>query len=204
MSTSGEALAWEHLLTLDPADVCLRAQVECGGSPGRYLLKSFGQEILVSVPDRSLSSPTDIGRLLLEDLGHLSRLSILRYLIHACDFPLAGSLVTPDSLPGGEIYARGTHVLPLARIARRFAPAPEEFFRRGERLDGSRVHHGTASLRLFPFPRVPVVLTLWAGDEEFPADCVLLFDASCTRHLPLDILWATAMWTLEAILAEAV
>jgi hypothetical protein len=200
--TGGEALAWERLAALDPADVCLRTRAQSGGSPGRYVLKSFEQEIVISVPDRSMSSRSEVGRILLEDLARLSRVSILRYLIHARDLPLADALVTPIALPGGEIYARGTHVLPLARIAQMYAHDPERFLRKCRRLGGCQVNQGSASLRLFPFPRVPVVLTVWAGDEEFPPECVLLFDAGCTQQLPLDILWSTAMLTTEAILAE--
>lgn len=200
----GEAVAWQHLAALDPADVCLRARADSGGSPGRYVLKSFGQEMVISVPDRSISSRSEVGRILLEDLARLSRVSLLRYLIHASSLPLAGALVTPHALPGGEIYAKGTHVLPLAKIAQTFAHDPERFFRKGRRLGGCRVNQGSASLRFSPFPRVPVVLTVWAGDEEFPPECVLLFDVSCTMQLPLDILWSTAMLTVEAILAEGI
>lgn len=200
----GEALAWEHLAALDPTDVCLRAQAVSGDSPGRYVLKSFGQDILVSVPDRSLSSTSEVGEVMLRELGQFSRLALLRYLIHASDVPPSGTLVSPQALPGGEIYARGTHVLPLARIAQRFGHAPERLFQKGRRLGGHQITQGSASLRLYPFPRVPVVLTVWAGDEELPPECVLLFDATCTLHLPLDVIWSVATLTAEAILADVI
>jgi hypothetical protein len=41
---------------------------------------------------------------------------------------------------------------------------------------------------------------LWTEDDEFPARADLLFDATCSAHLPLDILWSAAMVSIQALL----
>jgi hypothetical protein len=169
-----------------------------------YVLRSFGQDVSISVTDRVISGSSPIGEYLVNDLGHLSRLSILRYLVHAKPLPPTGQLVNPGALPGGEIYVRGTHILPLASIARAFSHDTGRFLSIGGRLGGHPFSQGDVSLQLLPLPRIPVVLFLWKGDEEFPPDCLLLFDSTCTLHLPLDIIWSTAMMTAQMVLCHTI
>jgi hypothetical protein len=95
-------------------------------------------------------------------------------------------------------------VLPLQRIAEEFGDGSERFLDKGRRLGGEQWEHGDVSLKLFPFARVPVVLAVWEKDNEFPSSSAFLFDSSCTSHLPADVLWATAMMTVEMMLAQTV
>lgn len=101
---------------------------------------------------------------------------------------------------GGEIYERGTHVLPLDRVSDRYGTDVPGFLARGRELGGEPTDYADASLRLFPFPRVPVVLLLWEKGPEFAARASLLFDSSARFHLPVDIIWSTAMMSLLAML----
>lgn len=200
---SGEEQAWEHLARLDPAEVCIRSQVSVGGSPDLYLMKSFGQEICISVTERNISSNSELGEFLIKNLASLSRLSILWYLIHSKELAPSGQWVNPSKLPGGDIYLKGTHVLPLAHIAQAFVHNAGRFLLKGRRLGGYQANHGDVSLQIFPFPRVPVMLTLWEGDQEFPPNCRLLLDSTCTFHLPVVIIWSTAMMAAQIMLSEA-
>ena len=96
---------------------------------------------------------------------------------------------------GGHRFAVGTYVLPLTRIAERFAKDKEGFVRKGQEY-GAHVlsGFGDAGIRFYPFPRVPVTLILWLEDDEFPSRVDLFFDSTCEFHLGLsDIVWAVAM-----------
>jgi len=141
--------------------------------------------------------------LLVSALGDYSRLSTLRYLIHASDLPLTGQLVRPSDLSGGGIFVKGTHVLPLDKIATYFADYRGDFLSIGKSLGGSELDYGDMSLKLLPFPRVPVVLIVWCGDDEFAPKASLLFDSSCGEHLSTDIIWSTAVMTVEMMLINA-
>jgi len=35
-------------------------------------------------------------------------------------------------------------------------------------------------------PRVPLMLTYWLGDEDFPSSCKVLFDESASHYFPID------------------
>ena len=52
------------------------------------------------------------------------------------------------------------------------------------------------------FYSITIVLILWAGDEEFSPRSSLLFDSSCLEHMSTDIVWSTAMMTVELMLAD--
>jgi hypothetical protein len=39
------------------------------------------------------------------------------------------------------------------------------------------------ALKIFALPRVPIVLSLWRGDEEFPPEANLYFDQSISSYL---------------------
>lgn len=197
---SGEEHAWGLLSDLDPEDVCRRADVSFDHPAGCFKLRLFSADILVCTRYRRISGDSPAADILLERLGGYARLSALWYLVGARDIPASGKLVKPGDMGGGEIYQRGTHVLPLDRIAERYGGDVPGFLARGRELGGEQTKYGDASLRFFPFPRVPVVLLLWKKDPEFAARAGLLFDSSARFHLPADVIWSTAMMSLLATL----
>ncbi len=167
-----------------------------------YALICFGQNIKVSLLDRNVSGSADTADTLINELGDYSRLSILNYLVNVKEISLTGQLVRPADLSGGDLFVRGTHILPLDKIADLFNNDKDAFIKKGQELGGSQIEYGDISLRLFPFPRVPIVLIVWSSDDEFPPKSSLLFDSSCTFHMPIDILWSTAMLTVEMMLHQ--
>ena len=91
------------------------------------------------------------------------------------------------------IFDRGSHALPLDKFAAKYGGDTAEFLKKGISLGGVHSNYGDASIKLYPFPKIPVLLMLWRKNEEFPANAVLLLDTACQRYLPTDIIWATAM-----------
>jgi hypothetical protein len=198
---TGESKAWEILEGINPENVCNRAKVTYDSSLNTYTLKSFGQDIIVSMTGKSIHSDSQEGGLLLNKLGDYSRLAVLRYLVNAKNISLTHKLVRPEDLKGGNIYSKGTHVLPLDRITDKYGSDTEGFLKRGMEIGSEVLDYGDASLGLFPFPRIPVTIIVWKGDEEFPPRADLLLDATCELHLPVDIVWSTAMMSVLVMLS---
>jgi hypothetical protein len=198
----GEKQAWDLLLELTPDRVQKKADVTYDEETSTYDLICFGQHIKVSLLDLNISGSSDTAATLVNTLEDYSRLSILNYLVNVKDIPLTGQHVRPADLSGGDLFTRGTHMLPLDKIAYLFNNDKEAFLIKGRALGGSDIKYGDMSMRLFPFPRIPVDLIVWSGDDEFPPRSSLLFDSSCTFHMPIDILWSTAMLTVEMMLHQ--
>jgi len=199
MSWPGEEKAWEILSRLDPEETEIRAGAVFNSENYSYELKCLGQDIRVSLKDKEITASSGTGRFIINDLGKYSRLSILSYLVNAKDIPLTGELVRPSDLSGGGIFVRGTHVIPIDEIAECFGSDPEKFSAIGKELGGSGRDYGDVSIEFFPFPRVPMTIIVWAGDEDFPPKASLLCDSTCTLQLPIDILWSTAMMVVKTI-----
>ncbi|MGM0424428.1 MAG: DUF3786 domain-containing protein [Thermodesulfobacteriota bacterium] len=192
--------AWSRLQTLDPEDVCRRCLAHYDSSKGEYSICSLGQQIQVQPEQRSISSNSKTGKILVQEFSQLFSLSVLWYLLQAKDADCTQRLVKPQDLPGGDMFARGSHVLPLDKLASRFGSEPGALSRIAEPLAGESLDLGDVALRLWPFPRLPAAIVLWAQDEEFPAQATLLLDSSANLHLPVDILWSTAMFSLGILL----
>ncbi|MBN1998907.1 DUF3786 domain-containing protein [candidate division KSB1 bacterium] len=195
MSLSGEIHAWQRLARMVPEDVCRRAGVKYNTDNRQYILQILSCEIFVSPGDRTIFSSSDAGQRLLKNYAYFSVLAVLTYLISAQEMPLSGNLVRPASIHGGEIFIKGTHVLPVEKIAKKYARSVDVFKKRCRELGGEPLTHADAAFRLFPFPRVAVAVLLWDGDDEFPARADVLLDASCEKQLPPDIIWSMMMMT---------
>ena len=196
----GEEKAWEILATLDVEDVCSAAAVSYDRATEQYIVKSLGMNFLVAVKKRTISSIAPGSDILLKRLGYFFKLSILWYLVSAKNIDCTGRVVKLQNVKGGEIFTMGSHILPLDKVAQRFGKDKEGFLQKGTDLGGEIVKYGDASIKLYPFPRVPAILTLWLEDEEFPPRADLMFDSTCDMHLATDIIWSIAMMCVLVML----
>jgi hypothetical protein len=189
----GEEHAWRLLAEREPQEVCGRTGASYLADERSYVVPVFGHPVTVDLRERLLRGTTPEAEFVLTKTAYFSRLSILRYLLDAQNIKPTGRLLKPTELKSGQIYLKGSHLLPLEAIAGRFGSDLEGFFRQGARYGAEPRSYGDAALELLPFVRVPITVILWREDEEFPARCYLLFDETCELHLPPDILWSVAM-----------
>jgi len=193
---SGEIKAWELLKTLDPVDVCRRAGASFDPAAQKYSIRSLNSDFNLLLTERKITGDD----LFLKRLGYFLGLSALCYLNTAIDVPPTGRLIKPSDIKGGQLFFRGSHVLPLDKLAAKYGASTEDFLHKGLELGAEVAPYGDAAVKLFPFARIPVYLLLWKHDEEFPARTDLLFDSSCEMQAPLDILWSIAMMTTLAMM----
>ena len=197
----GEEQAWQRLSQLAFTNVCRNAKAGFDEASGHYVLPVFNSNVFISPGGRRIWGDSWIADLLLNKLPHYSRLSALWYLLQAKDIPLSGNLVNPREVKGGLIFAQGSHMLPLDKVVEQYGNDVQRLIQRGITFGGEQLDYGDASVRLFPFPRVPVVLLIWKDDGEFPARADILFDSTCSQHLPTDIIWSIAMMSILLVLA---
>jgi hypothetical protein len=190
---AGETKAWALLVASEPAGVCARSGADFDPGDGSYRVASFGRDFMVDPAERLILSREPDGEVFLKRYAYFFRLSLLWYLVKAAPACPSGNLVKPAGLPGGDIFFKGSHVLPLAALAAKYATRPEAFLAAGAALGGTPAGYGDAAVVLSPLPKVPTTVLLWTADDEFPARADLLFDATAPQHLPLDILWSVAM-----------
>ncbi len=195
-TTAGEQKAWELLALLRPEDVVRTAGVTYDAASACYTIRSFGMDFSISRNGRTITSHAPESDLLLERQGDFFRLSVLWYLVHAKEMNTTGRLVKLQNIRGGDIFAKGSHVLPLDAVAAKYGKNKEVFLERGRTLGGEVLAIADASFRLYPLPKIPMILTLWLADEEFPSRADILLDSTGELQAPTDILWSLAVMTL--------
>ncbi len=197
---TGEEKAWRLLSELEPEDVCKRAAAMYKKENKSYILRSFGIDFSISPLKKEIKSLSERGEVFIKKLSYFFNISVLTYLINAKEIPLSKTLIKPENIKGGEFFFKGTHTLPLNKVAEKYQFDGEGFIKRGIEFDAKILDYGDVSIELMPLPRIPVILILWLSDEEFPARTDLLFDSTSESQLPIDILWSIAMMSVLVML----
>jgi len=182
---------WERLLQEDPRDICRRSGAQFDDATGAYLLNFLQKRYRISPRTKacSLVSPSAVSESPPLDI----QIILLTYLLNAQETPLLDKLVAGSSLKGGKCFFTGAHGFPLDPLVAQYGRDMKGFLDRGVSLGAQHVRYGDAALRFLALPRVPVVMVIWQGDEEYPARLSVLFDASIAQHLPLDAIYGLVM-----------
>ncbi|MEK6744443.1 MAG: DUF3786 domain-containing protein [Nitrospirota bacterium] len=199
-TSSVEQKAWELLASHRPDDVVRTACVAFDPASACYTIRSFGMDFLVAQKDRTITGLAPESSVLLDREGDFFRIAVLWYLANAKEIAETGRLVSFKNIRGGDIFSKGSHVMPLERIAHKYGNDRVGFLDRGRALGGEVLMIADASLRMYPLPRIPVTLTLWTADDEFPARADLLLDSTGELQAPTDILWYLAITSVLIML----
>jgi hypothetical protein len=109
---------------------------------------------------------------------------ILYYLLSSDGAPLTGKWVSFADLPDGRMYNSAFQGYTGDLIAKSLDL--DSFKSSCANAGGQAINVGDASYIFQALPRVPLMLTYWLGDEDFPSSCKILFDSSATHYLPID------------------
>jgi hypothetical protein len=122
---------------------------------------------------------------------HLSIL-ILHYLIRRIEgLPsLLGEWISFKELDGGEIYYPTYRKRVIETILRKYKNQPESLSALLERFKARKEKLADVAIVLETFEGVPLLLTLWKGDDEFGSEANVLFDKSikdifCTEDITI-------------------
>jgi len=145
-------------------------------SEGRLILPFLAWEIVLEHPSLDFWMPDFL-------CTYTLKLLTLLYLDRADGTPLASHWVPYRELSDGLFYSKNFSETVEERMRTRFAAEPESLLDAAVALGGEPVEQGDAGVMLRTFPRIPLLIILWKQDEEFPAACNILFDASSTHYL---------------------
>ena len=179
---------WEELRQADPENIIRNAVVEYSPGESAYVVP-FLNTVLMCYPEDEKIDVIGLAPGLSNDFQ--LALVTLHYLLEAKEKPLSGKLVSEKDLPSGSLFFRGPHELPIQSLLNAFDAHPELLSAGAEAIGGEKTNLGDLSYQFRVFPRVPVVVVFWIGDEEFEPTFHILFDESITLHLEsLDLIWA--------------
>ena len=114
------------------------------------------------------------------------KILILDYFTRASGVPLTGKLITYKELPDGINYFTVFHKRAIQPLVSFFGDKPGELSRIAETLGGMPADYGDTAVMIQAFPRVPITIALWHGDEEFGPEGSILFDSTVAEYLTND------------------
>jgi len=93
-----------------------------------------------------------------------------------------GKWISFKELDGGLVYYSVFRKRVLEPIIRKYGKDLKGFVSEmTKRFSAKEMEQGDASIVLEAFDGIPMLITLWQGDEEFPPEANLLFDKSITE-----------------------
>ncbi|MCX8061078.1 MAG: DUF3786 domain-containing protein [Anaerolineales bacterium] len=121
-----------------------------------------------------------------KELGVAHQALILYYFVTACAQPLTEKWISFAELPDGRFYTQAFQGYTGSVLSRHFAERIDQFEAAAKKHKGIKYPFADRSYLFWVFPRVPLLVVHWHGDEDFPPNYQILFDASVASYLPTD------------------
>ena len=173
------------------------AQYSLGNSGKSIVIQYLSRTYLITLPDVEISLMDNP-----EEISVRDRILILHYLLTARGTPPANKLIAFHELPEGSVYYPTFAKRTIQPLVDNFGSDPALLLPVSRKLDGQKADYGDAAVAIIAFPRVPITIVLWRGDNEFPARGNVLFDATISHYLPTEdvtVLCETISWRLVGL-----
>ena len=187
-------LACEQLAKVsDVRQQCLRSGARYVG-PNEIGIGYLNQSYRITISDCKILSKESSREAPLRD-----KILILHYFTGAKGTPATARLIAYKQLPGGVSYFSAFSQRAITPLVRHFGKSPELLVKAVTELGGHEADHGDVAVTVSAFPRVPITLVLWRGDEEVAPNGNILFDANISDYLSTEdvtVLCETIIWKL--------
>jgi len=171
----------DKLFKLPPSEIAQKTNAEYFDVENILTLSFWDSELRISLPDYLVSDSS--GKVLPSYIQTFA----LYYLYMADGSPLTGNWVSFAELPNGRIYNQAFQGYTGNELVKKFDINVDGYKWACETIGGKPVNEGGDAYLFWAFPRVPIVVNYWVGDDEFPSSCKLLFDESVSHYLPTDV-----------------
>lgn len=175
-------VAWAGLLKKDLVGLA----ADSGGSlrPGskQIVLRVLDKDCIIDLEERTISYVRSDQGPVRGDL----RIMIQHYLEGSGNAQLANKLATFREFEGGALYYSAFKARTIDFLVRTFGKKTEVLKHIGDAIRAEPMHMGDVSFKTYFFPKMPVVVVIWLGDEEVPTSANVLFDANAGKILPTE------------------
>ncbi len=173
-------MAWKELANLDPDSVAENSKSSYDKEKKEYIVRYFEKEHRIQPSFKIILNEKG------EKLDPFNSILILHYLIYAKPIDVEDVLISFRELEGGDVYYSAFQRRSVLPLIKTFGPNLEAFEAVGKKIEAKRVEHGDVALQIQVFPKIPVTVILWAGDDEVAPSANLLFDITIKELLPTE------------------
>jgi hypothetical protein len=183
--TAALVLAREEFGRRAAADLARRAGV-AADPDGRLVVPFLGRKYLLPVLEG-------------DGIPASKEILLLHYLTGASGAPPSGRKVSFKDLPEGFIYNEPFKNRIIRPLVTAFGERPQRLVKAGTNLGGEPAPFGDAATEIPALPRLPVIFFIWNGNEEFPPDGGVLFDANISSYLAAEDCVMLAQMSVAAL-----
>jgi hypothetical protein len=191
-------LAAKELESVPPSEVAARAGLEPPKEDGLYL-SYYGRPLRVTLDPPEVIHLDEGPEIPLPEQA-----LVMHYLARADGRPVTGEWITYREVESGEFYWSAFVKRAKAPLVGFFGHQPEKLLELAPKVGGRETDHSAdVTVIVRAFPRVDLLLQLWRGDDEFPADGNILFDRSVGGYLSTEDIALTAGLPIYKMMAMA-
>lgn len=168
---------------------------DLGEGRGRFEIPLLDRTYEISWPDLRVC---EVGRG--AEPSYVVQLVLLHYLITSDGIALRGQWVSFRDLPDARVYYPAFRAGSEALLLRRFGRDVAGLAAAARALGGRPAAMADHAYVFQVLPRLPIAVLLWEGDEEFPPEVRLLFDATAGNYLPTEDLAVIGRYLCQRLL----
>lgn len=157
----------------DSGTVCARTGAVFGNSS--YKIAFLGTIYEIQMPEVSFIT---------QGIPTIVEVLILHYLTTMEEKPVRGEFISFNSIPNGMFYFKSFQQKALDKVISNFEKTPEKLAAAGAALGGKKWTTGDYSSVIPVFPKIDLVVQIYKGDDEFPAEAYILFSDNIVNFLP--------------------
>jgi hypothetical protein len=152
--------------------------IEKANEPNSIQIKFLNRMVTISWPDLIFSQDFD------KEIAIKEKILILHYLNNANKEDLTGELIAYQEIPSARFYLSSFNARSRDPFIAAFGENPDKLPVVAQELFAAQMASmGDVSVTIQAFPKVPITLIIWRGDEEFPPNGTILFDSSIKDNL---------------------
>lgn len=176
-------LAREKLATIDIEEQCQRSGSQCQRAADKKLItiRYLNQAYFLTLPEVEITPAEDA-----EPLTKRDGLIMLHYFLTAKGTPPTGKLITFREVPEGSVYQPTFARRTVQPLLQNFGKEPDNLLLFSQQMGGYKSDYGDIGVTINAFSRVPITFVIWRGDDDFPSQGNVLFDANISDYLPTE------------------
>jgi hypothetical protein len=183
-----KALAAQSLAEQSLEEISRRSGIPIGGQ-NALRLPFLGRVYVIAYPSFEFSDAADPAA----QVPLQEQVLILHYLLR-CQPHLKGQWIAYREIPGAGFYFSAFVKRAVDPLKKAFGQNVAGLKKAAAKLGATPMDTGNAAYRLELLPYAPIQIVVWEGDDEFPAEANILFDASVGDYLPPeDAAWLASL-----------
>lgn len=174
---------WQDLRQKEPADIARNMQVKYAANKQQFIVPFLNENYIVDLAKETLVRESDG-----EDPSIDAAILVLHYLsFFQSTAEVTGKWVSLKEIPnGGMLFYPAFHKEVICGLVRAYGQQTGIFSECAAKLGGQPVTFGDVAARFSVFPKTPMCVALWEGDEEVAANATVLYDPSIEHFLHIE------------------